>query len=524
MQENLTILSQQARRAVQEQDWAKVAIFARQIINQYRNDPEGYFLNGLVAKAGGQIQPAITDFSRVLSLDPSRYDAAVELAEQFQRTLRPGEAFDLLTRYESKLKNSPLYLDMAARIYTNLGMHAKAWPLFKKANAIQPDIDMFQSNLAACAVLVGKVQEAKSIYQSLLSRYPSHQRCHYELSKLETAKDDKHVSEMKSILSQSNLPKEKNIFLYYAIGKELEDLRYWNEAFNYFKLSGEAVLSVADYDVNHEISIIDKMIEVCNVDWLSSQIPPKVEDEQAKTPIFIVGLPRTGTTLTERIISSHSQVESADETFFMQMAIRHVSGAGGIGDINETLIEQAAKKDIRKIARKYMDLVAYRLTDRPLFIDKYPYNFLYLGFIAKAFPQAHIIYLRRNPMDTCFAMFKQSFFKHAYCLNDLGQYYVAQDRLRHHWQQTLGERLIEVDYESLITHQESQTRHILGKLGLKFEQACMDFEQNPAASATASTLQIREKIHTRSLNKWKNFQDELQPLKKYLDAEGIVTE
>ncbi len=524
MQDNLTQLSQQARLAVQRRDWASVAMLARKIQKQNKKDPEGYFLAGLVEKASAHPKRSSAYFSHALKLDSRRYDAAIELANQYLMLLRHGEAFELLCRYEQQLGNSPLYLDMAARVFSGLGLHARAWPLFQQANQLQPDLDMFRANLAACGVLLGKANEAKAIYRSLLEKYPLHQQNHYELSKLERAKDPAHIEQMQEILATTGLPPEKNIFIYYALGKELEDLGRWHESFHYYQLAGDAVLKVADYDVADDIGVIDRIIKVCNADWLTTGAKSETSAKSVKTPIFIVGLPRTGTTLVERIVSSHSQVESADETFFMQMAIRHASGAGGIGDVNVVIIEKAAKKDIRHIAQKYMASVKYRLSDRPMFIDKYPYNFLYLGFIAKAFPDARIIYLRRNPMDACFAMYKQSFFKFAYSLEDLSRYYVAQDRLRRHWQALLGERLIEVDYEALVTDQESQTRTLLDKLGLKFEQACLEFQHNPAASASASTLQVREKVHTRSVNKWKKFAEELQPLKQHLESTGISTD
>jgi hypothetical protein len=124
-------------------------------------------------------------------------------------------------------------------------------------------------------------------------------------------------------------------------------------------------------------------------------------------------------------------------------------------------------------------------------------------------------------MDACFAMFKQSFFKFAYSLEDLGKYYVAHSKLLNHWRKVIGDRLIEVSYEALVNNQESQTRDLLDKLGLEFEMSCMNFEQNKAASATASTLQVREKVHTRSVNKWKKYAAELEPLKKHLSSAGV---
>jgi len=159
-----------------------------------------------------------------------------------------------------------------------------------------------------------------------------------------------------------------------------------------------------------------------------------------------------------------------------------------------------------------------------MFIDKLPFNFLFLGFIAKAWPDAKIIHLVRNPMDSCFSMYKQVFtwaYKFSYSLEGLGQYYVAYDRLRNHWRALLGNRMIEVEYEALVADQETQTRILLDKLGLEFEQACLEFDRNEAPSATASSVQVREKVHTRSVNKWTYFARHLQALREHLEGAGI---
>jgi hypothetical protein len=277
--------------------------------------------------------------------------------------------------------------------------------------------------------------------------------------------------------------------------------------------------------VSSDVAVIDRILEVCNSEWLSEKQNVKTTAGRGmgigKTPIFIVGLPRTGTTLTERIVASHSQVESADETFFLQLAIRQASGLAGQDDITLEMIDAAAATDMQSLASNYLQAVDYRLTDRPLFIDKYPFNFLYLGFIAKAFPQARIVHLRRNPMDACFAMYKQSFFKFAYKLEDLAEYYVAYDRLHQHWLNVLGDRVIEVQYESLVADLEGETRSLLKRLGLEFEPACLEFHKNETPSATASAVQIREKVHTRSVHKWKKLSESLQPLAIRLEQSGV---
>ena len=464
MNANLSKLSAVARRAVQTGDWSTVKGYAKKITRLDKKGPEGYFLTGLVEKASGRTAPAISAFSRAQQLDSGRYDAAIELANLYAMLLRNSDATALLKRYESRLENSPLYLDMAATIYTRLGLHAKAWPLLQKANLLQPGLDQFQANLAACAVYLGKIPQAKEIYQTLLQRYPNHQRNHYELSRLEMAKDASHVEQMQKILQTTSQAPEKNIFMYYALGKEFEDLERWQEAFHYYKLAGDAVTGVSPYDVSTDIDLIERIMEVCSADWLRKGNNQGRLATAQKTPIFIVGLPRTGTTLTERIVSSHSLVESAEETFLMQIVIRRVSGIQSWENMTAAMIESAAKKDIRLIADGYMNAVDYKLSDRPYFIEKLPENYLYLGFIAKAYPDALIIHLKRNPMDSCFAMFKQSFFKYAYTLDSLGKYYVAYDRLRSHWQSVLGDRVIELEYESFVVDQEGQIRGLLDKL------------------------------------------------------------
>jgi hypothetical protein len=313
--------------------------------------------------------------------------------------------------------------------------------------------------------------------------------------------------------------------MYYAIGKELEDLARWDEAFDYYKLAGDAVASVARYDVAADIGLIDRIIETCSAGWLADG--PGAGQPADQTPIFVVGLPRTGTTLTERILASHSRVQSVGETQFLQMTLRQVSGVETVEGMNPAILAAAARQDAARIASGYMDAVRYRLGDQPMFIDKLPFNFLYLGFIAKAWPQAGIVYLRRNPMDTCFAMYKQVFtwaYKFSYTLEGLGRYYVAHHRLLEHWRKVLGPRLIEVEYEALVSDQEAQTRRLLDRLGLAFEPACLEFEKNEAASATASSVQVREKIHTRSVDRWRHFERQLQPLRAMLESAGIAVE
>ena len=527
MNDFLKQLGAAGRSAAFRRDWATVDACARELLKRENQSTEGHFLAGLVCKASQQADSAVEAFSRTLELDDARYDAAIELANQYCLAQRHGDAFALVDRYESSLSNSPLYLNMAGSIFSGIGMPDRAWPLFNKANELQPGIDLFLANLAGCAVFLGKIEEARQIYQDLLQRHPTHQRYHYQLSRLDKASSTDHIEQMQDVLRSTRQTPDKNVFMHYAIGKEFEDLEHWDDAFKHYKIAGDAVAGVADYDIENDIQLIDSFIDVCNADWLASGRVENSGDNHHRTPVFVVGLPRTGTTLTERIIASHSRVQGVGETQYMQMVIRRESGIVSERKMTPEMVRAAAAIDIRVIRNGYMDLLDFKLGDQPVFVDKLPFNIFYLGFIAKAFPNAKIVHVRRNPMDSCFAMYKQVFtwaYKFSYTLDGLARFYPAYVRLIDHWRSTLGDRLIEVEYESLVAEQEDQTRHLLRALELEFERACLEFNTNESATLTASAVQVREKIHSRSVGRWKNVAPQLEPLRIALEAAGIAAD
>src|SRR5918994_376422 len=346
-----------ARKAAQSNDWATVGACAAEILRRDGASPEGYFLAGLAEKAAMRPNKAAEAFERSLELDSGRYDAAIELAFRYSVTGRHAEAFALLQSNESRLSNSPRYLDMAGLAFSAIGLHERALPLHQKANELQPGIPVFQANLAACSVFLGQAEVAKELYRSLLKHVPTHQRNHYELARLQQATDDSHVEQMKAVLRSTNLPADRNIFLYYALGKELEDLGRWQEAFHYYQMAGNAATSVANYDVGPDIELIERITQICHAEWLAAGAGRISTEDTGMRPIFIVGLPRTGTTLTERILASHSRIGSIGESLAMQFALRRVSGVGDAANINPAMIEAAAQKDVRLIAKEYLKTI-----------------------------------------------------------------------------------------------------------------------------------------------------------------------
>lgn len=205
MNNQLALIARAGRQAAVARDWGRVHACGLEINRQAPTDPEGPFLLGLANKAAGHFQQAAENFSQVLSFDSSRYDAAIELAWQNVMLNRYAEAKALLDRYGASLGNSPMYLNLAGETYSRMNLHEAAWSLFEGACQLQPDVEMFKVNMATCAVYLGKIDSAKSIYRSLLKRNPMHRRNHYELAKLERAKNDRHVKQMLKVLRNTEI-------------------------------------------------------------------------------------------------------------------------------------------------------------------------------------------------------------------------------------------------------------------------------------------------------------------------------
>ena len=517
-------LSLMARQAVQSNQWQIVSYAANQILKIDSKSAEGFFLSGLADKYFHKKQQAISFFETSLEIDPNRYDSAVELAHQFAMIRRNSQACRLLDAYASKLSNSSVYANLAGTVYTEIGLPEKAYPLHQLAFQLQPTVSSFIANLAEVSVYLGKMDEASILYKRLISKSPLHQGNHYQLSRLKKATSYGHINEMKRILAKNHNTHDKNIFLYYAIGKELEDLEEWDEAFSFYKQGADAICQVANYNINDDINIINSVIRQASPEWLNQYQDVKPIDKQ---PIFIVGLPRTGSTLCERIISSHSNVTSLGETLFIQMLLKQYSKINSPERMSSEIIEALTDVNIEDMAEQYIECVRYRLGKEYYFIDKLPINVLYLGFIVKAFPNAKIVYLNRHPMDACFAMYKQVFtwaYKYSYSLDDLSKYYVAFTSLIEHWNDVLGDNFISIEYESLVSDPKEQITQLLKNLGLPFETQCLDFNKNKAPSTTASSVQVRSNINTKSINRWKKFSKHLSPLYKHLIQHDLLVE
>jgi hypothetical protein len=241
-------------------------------------------------------------------------------------------------------------------------------------------------------------------------------------------------------------------------------------------------------------------------------------------------MPRTGTTLVERIISSHPDVQSAGELLNFPLAVKQASAVDTPDLIDLKTIAGVRQPDWQSLGEAYLSATRPLTGGKAHFVDKLPHNFLYLGWIAHALPNAKIVCLRRNPMDTCLSNFRQLFapkapyFDYSYDLLDTGRYYVLFDRLMAYWRKLFPGRILQVDYESLVESQEPSTRQIIDFCQLPWHENCLRFDKNPSPVATASAVQVRSPIYRSSMRRWKKYETELKPLRDLLEQSGIAVE
>ena len=242
-------------------------------------------------------------------------------------------------------------------------------------------------------------------------------------------------------------------------------------------------------------------------------------------------MPRTGTTLVDRILSSHLDLESAGELQAMPLAVKAMAGTGGRHVLDPETAPAAARGDMAALGRDYLRRAGHHLRgDAPRFIDKFPGNFHYAGFIARALPKARIVCLRRNPMDTVLANFRNLFaissryYDYSYDLLDIAAYYAGFDRLMAFWRQALPGRVMELAYEDLVSDQEGQTRALLAHCGLEWDARCLSFQDNAAPVATPSAAQVRRPMYRDSVARWRRHEEALAPVRAYFESVGIAVD
>lgn len=526
---DLEQLKQQSRQALAAEDWPQLQQLCKHWLSHYPNAADGHYLAGVLAGQAERFGLAARAFERALQLDDRRSDAAIQLARCLVRLGEHSRAHQLVQLAEPDIRQQPGLLDLAGSVLTHIGCHSQALVLYRQAVQLAPERALLLSNLSACALFNDQRDEARRCLEQLLARNPDNARAWWQYSRL-NGPDPAHNSDR--LLAQLASWRDSGSLAYghYALAKWQEDQGHWAVAAQHYRLAAEQARQQAPtYEPATEARTIDALMAHCDADWFRRQ-PEAGTAVQAGDcqPLFIVGLPRTGSTLVDAMLSAHSRISSAGELPFVGLQTKRLTGLPGLppGELLRPELARAITQvSPAALAQAYWRASAYLGCPSGYRTDKLPGNFYYLGLLARAFPQGRLVHVQRDPLDACFAIYKQLFagaYPWSYDLNHLADYYLGYHRLMQHWRSLLGDRLIEVRYEDLVADPAGQLPGLLDQLGLPMESACLDFYRQGQTVATASSAQVREKPHTRSVGRWRRFEVLMAPVQERLSAAGLL--
>lgn len=511
-----------ARLALSQGDLGRTHKVAAALVAANANDAEGHFLLGIAASSAGHVHAGIQHVGQAVSLEP-RGEYQAHLARLFTLVRRDGEAAATLRRAEQAPPADALGRDTMGCVYARLGDHAAALPHFEAAVAHEPANPQFRYNLAATLNFLGRATDAETALEALIALAPGHARAHQLLSSVRKQTPQRnHVARLSRIQTQARDGHDR-LLLAYALAKELEDIGRPAQALERLCAANAEHRRTLPYTFARDAKVFDAIEEHWMAPHTAITPPP------AQAPIFIIGMPRTGTTLVDRILSSHPEVESAGELQAMPLAVKKAAGTASRTVLDPETVAAAASRDRGAIGHHYMRLAQHHRRDRARrFVDKFPGNFHYASIIASALPAASIVCLRRHPMDTVLSNFRNLFavtsryYDYSYDLLDIAATYVRFDRLMAHWRKAMPGRILELRYEDIVADQEGQTRRLLAHCGLAWSDACLDFHTNDAPVSTPSATQVRQPIYRDSIARWKQHAEVLEPVARFFADAGVA--
>jgi tetratricopeptide (TPR) repeat protein len=457
--------------------------------------------------------------ARCLELAPDFHLARYNYAVVLMRQNCLPEALDEIRRLLAREPANPNYLLLQGNVLVQMGEHDRALEILERVLSVYPNQPRAQMNYGHTLKTIGRLDDAIVAYRRCIALQPGIGEAYWSLANLKTYRfTDEEVALMREQLEATKGNAEEQSHLAFALGKALEDREEFDEAFHCYD-RGNRIRKVR-HRHNIRINVFDtaRQIKTLTADFFAAR---QGWGCPATDPIFIVGLPRSGSTLLEQILASHSQVQGTAELVDVIQISRRLgekSRHNPASSYPEVLGTLSADR-FRELGEGYIASTRVQRNDRPFFIDKMPNNFRHIGLIHLMLPNAKIIDARRHPMACCFSGFKQLFASgqtFTYGLEEIGKYYRDYVILMDHWDRVLPGRVLRVEYEEMVADTDAQVRRLLDYCGLPFEEQCLRFWETERAVRTPSSEQVRQQIYRSGLEQWRNFEKHLGPLKEAL--------
>ncbi|WND02978.1 sulfotransferase [Temperatibacter marinus] len=512
----MTIM-QQINGLIKERRISDAEKLAVSLTASYPAHLDGWVQRGRIAQMKGDYSGLLSCAQEVLHLDENHTVGRLQEIEALIHLSRPGDAFIRLESIEALAASNAVILQYVGQFYTQLAEYDSAFRVYNKSVELNPKDPQAHYNLSTAYSFTGDMVKAEACLDQVISLNPHDYDAYYNRATLrKQTKDNNHLEELNDLALKVSSQQQAMVPVHFALAKEYEDVGDYAQSISHLMVGTKARKGMLQYTVQSDVETMDSLKKHMNLDFCTD-----IKRKEGAGPIFILGMPRTGSTLVDRILASHSKVESIGEINDFAVAMMQVTGQVSSKD---ELVKRSTEADFPKLAQLYNELTASRRKKSPNLIDKTPANFLYIGLIAKALPTAKIIHIKRAPMDSCYAIYKTLFrmgYPFSYDMEDLAIYYASYVKLMDHWSSVLPSRIHEISYESLVTDQRAETEKLLAYCDLEWEENCINFHENRSASATASAAQVRMPMYQSSVNLWKRYEAALSPLKTKLNALGI---
>lgn len=486
-----------------------------------RNNPkniDAMRMLGRIALAARRHADAEKLFRRAIELAPDFSGALMDLARLLREQNRFDEALECCGRVvDLEPRNAQAHFQLAATL-APAGLTYRAIDSYRRALELQPKFAGAHLGLGHVLKTVGRQDEAIAAYRECIRLKPDNGESYWSLANLKLYRlGDEAIAAMATSLKRDDLTNQSRVNFLYAMAKAFEDRGAFSRAWEYYEQGNGMQRRLEKYDPVQTEVLHDAVIEVFDAALLREKGGAGNPDG---SPIFIIGLPRSGSTLIEQILASHSEVEGTSELPYVGRVATSLNRNRVDGINYPEAVRELSAEHFHALGAEYLELAGmHRIEGRPRFVDKMPNNFPAVGFLHLILPNAAIIDARRHPMDSCLSCFRQLFARgqtFTYDLLDIGEYFLEYERMMDHWNEVLPGKVLTVQYEALVEDFEAQTRRLLAHCGLAFEDACLRFFDTDRPVRTASSEQVRQPIHSRSIGFWRNYEDRLGQLKEVL--------
>lgn len=491
----------------------------REVLKEHPTDVSAMRLLADIGIQLNRYEDAKNLLERALELAPDFTLARNNYALVLLRSQELTEALEQVDSLLSEDPNNPRYLILKGSILVRMGDHPPALAIFEKILASYPHQAAAQLSYGHTLKTVGRVDESIAAYRKAIEISPTIGEAYWSLANLKTFRfTDEDIAAMHAAVTADGGDADDQSHIAFALGKALEDRKEYDESFKYYK-RGNAIRKIEHgYDPKKNMFNAVRQIHTCTAEFFEQRAG---QGCQTPDPIFILGLPRAGSTLLEQILASHSSVEGTAELPDIIAISRELGGRtkDNPATLYPEILAELSPQKLQELGEGYLESTRIQRSDTPFFIDKMPNNFLHIGLIHLILPRAKIIDARRHPMAGCFAGYKQLFAKgqtFTYRLTDIGHYYRNYVKVMDHWDEVLPGRVLRVQYEDMVADSDTLIRRVLDYCELPFEEQCLRFYETDRAIRTPSAEQVRQPIFQEGLEQWRNYEGHLDPLKKAL--------